>query len=485
MRLFFALAAARGQRVYITDATNAYANAPPPTFKSYLAIDDTYADWYHDKYPDRPRITKGMVLPIIKALQGHPEAGRLWEELINSILVDKMKLENCTHEQSLYHGTFNGEKILVCRMVDDISIACDDRKTADMFVASIEESGIKIRVEEDGDRYNGVDVDQTRDYIKLSCESFIDRMLLSHGWTTPGARETDRHDVVPLTPGKAHNLMSAEPGPMEGTAEHAALEKQMGFGYRTVLGELTYAYVVCRLDIGFATTFLARSSTRPTAEHYHALKSIARYLRAHKDWGLMYWRNQPRMDAPIKDFDLVPDDPSLPTFPATTALDRLVGFVDASHAACPRTRRSITGVLFTLAGACITFKSKMQATVSTSSTEAELIAAVYAAKMAKYFRSILKELGHEQKGPTILYEDNESAIKIVNAGRPTERARHIDIAHFAIQEWKKNGDIMLSHIPGIINSSDTMTKALAFSLLNRHVRRGMGHYGPPLPKPKP
>ena len=45
-----------------------------------------------------------------------------------------------------------------------------------------------------------------------------------------------------------------------------------------------------------------------------------------------------------------------------------------------------------------------------------------------------------------------------NARVPTERTRHIDIRFFAIQGWKEQGDIILRHIPGIINPSDDLTK---------------------------
>jgi hypothetical protein len=65
-----------------------------------------------------------------------------------------------------------------------------------------------------------------------------------------------------------------------------------------------------------------------------------------------------------------------------------------------------------------------------------------------------------------------------NASVPTERSRHIDISYFAIQDWKSAGDILLRHIPaGILNASDTMTKAVGWILHNRHARRLMGHYG--------
>jgi hypothetical protein len=137
----------------------------------------------------------------------------------------------------------------------------------------------------------------------------------------------------------------------------------------------------------------------------------------------------------------------------------------------------VTGLVFRLGTGAIAYRSKLQPTVATSSTESEFIAAVLAAKTAKYLRSVLHELGFSQTGPTVLYEDNQASILMANAGKPTERSRHIDIQYFALQEWVAAGDVILKHIPGVINPSDALTKALGWVLHNRHVRRMMGHYG--------
>jgi hypothetical protein len=77
-----------------------------------------------------------------------------------------------------------------------------------------------------------------------------------------------------------------------------------------------------------------------------------------------------------------------------------------------------------------------------------------------FFRSDL----HHLAGPTVLYEDNASAIRVINNNRPTERSRHIDIAWFAIQDWRAAGDIVLKHIKGTLNPSDDLTKALGWIL---------------------
>ena len=65
---------------------------------------------------------------------------------------------------------------------------------------------------------------------------------------------------------------------------------------------------------------------------------------------------------------------------------------------------------------------------------------------------------------------------MVNARIPTERSRHIDIQHFAIQDWKENGDLVMRHIMGILNPADDMTKPLGWVLHARHARRMMGHF---------
>ena len=135
--------------------------------------------------------------------------------------------------------------------------------------------------------------------------------------------------------------------------------------------------------------------------------------------------------------------------------------------------------MFILAGAAIVYRAKWIPTICTSSTEAEFIAAVSAAKAAKMLRSILQQLGFRQHGSTPIWVDNAAAIMMANAKKPTERSRHIDIQHFALQEWVQAGDVELAHIPGVINPSDALTKALGWVLHRRHCTRFMGLAGSP------
>ena len=139
----------------------------------------------------------------------------------------------------------------------------------------------------------------------------------------------------------------------------------------------------------------------------------------------------------------------------------MIAFFDAAHGNDLQNRRSTTGHAFVLSGGVTSCRCKTQSIAATSSTEAEFLAAVLTAKQARYLRSMLKELGFEQPGPTTLYCDNQSAINMVNARVPTERSRHADVQHFAIQDWKEAGNITMSFIPGIVNPSDDLTSLLA------------------------
>jgi hypothetical protein len=251
----------------------------------------------------------------------------------------------------------------------------------------------------------------------------------------------NQHDLSrpkePLPPRDIQQLYKLS-GPHEDTPDHAALEHKMGFRYRILLGELLYAYIIGRLDIGYVITTLANFFTHPAPFHYTKLCNVAKYLRCTIDWGLVYWRENPNPTLPDSPHLIPSYDPSdaLPAFPCAS-LHELIGYVDAAYVNDLHRRHCTTGYAFLLAGAAIPYRCKTQSLTATSSTEVEFLAAVTAGKITKYLRSILTELGYPPLGPTILYEDNASAIKMINAGKPTEQSCHIDIQHLTIQDWRQ------------------------------------------------
>ena len=108
------------------------------------------------------------------------------------------------------------------------------------------------------------------------------------GWDIPSPHEAiSEHKAIPFS-AKVVPSLDKEQGPLEDTQEPANLADKQGFSYRSLLGELMYAYVTCRPDIGYHVTTLSKFSTAPAAIHFTMLKNVAQYLCWTGSWGLIY-----------------------------------------------------------------------------------------------------------------------------------------------------------------------------------------------------
>jgi len=129
-----------------------------------------------------------------------------------------------------------------------------------------------------------------------------------------------------------------------------------------------------------------------------------------------------------------------------------------------------------MAGGAVVYRSKTQPVTALSSTKADFFAAVAAAKVILYLRSVIRKLHLVMSDSTPVYEDNEACIKIINANHPTDQTRHIDTPFFRVMEWRKRGDLKLIFIPGIMNPADSHSKPTGWVLHTRNCRRMMGQY---------
>ena len=125
-RIFYAVAAAENLLVYGADVANAFGEAPPPKQGFYIRPDKAFTDWWASK--GRPPIPPGYVIPVLKAMQGHPESPRLWERHVDKIIRD-IGFTPTTHEPCLYSGIIGGQRVLFMRQVDDFAIAAPSEST--------------------------------------------------------------------------------------------------------------------------------------------------------------------------------------------------------------------------------------------------------------------------------------------------------------------------------------------------------------------
>jgi hypothetical protein len=196
--------------------------------------------------------------------------------------------------------------------------------------------------------------------------------------------------------------------------------------------------------------------------HYDAVLAIFRYLSATRHHGITYTR--------VTTVELLPDTmpPSRKNaFPSDAANEHhindlyelLFGYADSDWAMDIRHRRSISGIIMMLAGGAIAWKCpRVQITISLSTTEAEILSASDAGRLALYLRSVLAELGHPQEYATVIFEDNRAAVLISQASHPTRQTRHIDIREFALLDWNDRGLIILESLDTSKNASDMLTK---------------------------
>jgi len=158
--------------------------------------------------------------------------------------------------------------------------------------------------------------------------------------------------------------------------------------------------------------------------------------------------------------------------------DVLKAAVDSDFAGDTVHRKSVSGIVIKLAGGAVLYKTQYQPTIAGSSTEAEFTAATEAGKYILHLRTILQEIGIQQEEATILFEDNQGALLMAMAQRPTKRTRHMDIKHFIIQDWLAEDLLCLHRIPTADNFSDAMTKAQGATLFYRHMNYIMGRVVP-------
>ena len=140
---------------------------------------------------------------------------------------------------------------------------------------------------------------------------------------------------------------------------------------------------------------------------------------------------------------------------------KLEGYSDADHASDKLDRKSITGTLFTLGKGTVSWTSQKQKSVAISSTESEYVALSETAREGIWLRELLKELECSQDGPTPLYVDNQSAIRLAYNTELHQRTKHIEVRYHFIRERVELGDFEVVYRRTEEQPADCLTKALA------------------------
>ncbi|GLC41061.1 hypothetical protein PLESTB_000947700 [Pleodorina starrii] len=264
-----------------------------------------------------------------RSLYGLHQAPRAWYVRLRSVL-EQMGFKPSGAEPGLFVKVEKGEPVYVLVYVDDLLIACKSIEVVNQLKAQLDKV-FEMRDLGESSFYLGFEIkrDRAARTLHVSQKRYVQEVLSKFAMEGANGRST---------PLDANVRLSSE-GELLDTSR---------FPYSELVGSLLYLSVCSRPDISFAVGALARHMAKPTTDHWSVAKGVLRYLAGTQDVGI--------------------------SFGGTGRLD-VVGFCD-SDLAGSEGRRSTSGFVFLLGGGAISWSSKLQPTIATSTAEAEYMAAL-------------------------------------------------------------------------------------------------------------
>jgi len=196
------------------------------------------------------------------------------------------------------------------------------------------------------------------------------------------------------------------------------------------VNSLLYRSTTTRPEIAFAVGVLSRYMSCPEEDHMRAAKGVLPYLRGATRLRVVYGDDKP-----------------------------LQGYVDAEWAGDIDARRSTTCFVFTLNDGPISWTSKRQSTVATSTAEAEYVAAAMATEEALWLRKLLSEPGVGGEAVP-MGEDNQACLALVKNPEATGCTNHVDVAYHIVRDYVAPGEVVFYSLPSADMPEDGMTKPL-------------------------
>ncbi|XP_019248574.1 PREDICTED: uncharacterized protein LOC109227835 [Nicotiana attenuata] len=182
--------------------------------------------------------------------------------------------------------------------------------------------------------------------------------------------------------------------------------------YRKLVGKLNFL-TNTRLDIAYSVQHLSQYMQSPRDSHLKAAMHVLRYLKGDPDW-----------------------------------------------AACPETRKSVSGFIALLGDSPFSWKSKKQSTVSLSSAEAEYKSARKAVAELIWLSKLLEELTMPLTLPIPIYCDEQAALHIARNPVFHERTKHIEVDCHFVRDKLIDGLISLHYVHTDDQLADILTKSL-------------------------
>ncbi|KAJ9545140.1 hypothetical protein OSB04_024847 [Centaurea solstitialis] len=405
IRLFLAFAAHMNFNVYQMDIKNAFLNGKLNE-EVYVAQPPGFVD---PKFPDH-------VYKLNKALYGLKQAPRAWYDTLSTFLLSKGFVRGKI-DSTLFLKKYPKHILLVQIYVDDIIFGSTNPKLCEKFELLMK-SEYKMSMMGELTFFLGLQIKQSEKGIFINQGKYVHEML-------------KKFDLTSCTPMKTP---MAPPLSLDKDSKGKPVDVTL---YRGMIGSLLYL-TASRPDIMYSTCLCARYQAEPKESHLTAVKRIFRYLKGTPNMGLWYSKDS--------GFDLT-------------------AYSDSDFAGCKIDRKSTTGGCHLLGGKLVSWTSKKQNSVSTSTAEAEYVAAGICCAQVLWLRNQLQDYDI-QLSKIPIYCDNTSAIAIANNPVLHSKTKHIEVRYHFIRDHVMNGDIELHFVPTEYQLADLFTKPLDVTRFN-------------------
>ena len=434
-RAIMATAARRDHELTQYDVTNAFVNASLP---------DT--DEIYMKQPPGYRYG-GIVLRIQKALYGLKQSPKLWQKRLSEAMI-KCGFRPSPHEACCF---IKDDDVILFSYVDDLVFSYPKSKKSIVEEAvALLETQFKLTGGKDLQWFLGIEVirDRPNKTIWLSQAAYMDK-LMTH------LRSDLARKKAPTTPIREEEHLP--------NTEHAS--PQSIHRYQRKMGGALYPAIITRPDIAFAASRLGRFASNPNAEHHEALDRLIHYLYGTRFHALQIGGSISASDS----------TPGAARLRARIEASDMLAISDASFADNSVDRKSSQGLIISLYGGIVYWRATKQDTVTTSTTEAELLALSHAAKEGLFMQRLIRELKLATvASPLRLQCDNQQTVGLVmkDDTKLATKLRHVDIHNHWLRQEAKNGMILVEHVYTDEMLADGLTKALKpgkFTEFRQHI----------------
>ena len=215
---------------------------------------------------------------------------------------------------------------------------------------------------------------------------------------------------------------------------------------------------------------MSRYAAAPRQGHLTAAEHLLGYLKTYPCRGYLINPKEPQIDPLYKVVTLPTDfgnqynyfqEDIDPRFPTAVLKEMMLSiFVDSDHAYDTVTGRSVTGMISFLGSTPLTWMSKKQKSVQTSTFGAEFTALKQAVDEAVTLRYHLRSMGIKVMRPTTIYMDNMSVVlNATNPGSPLNK-KCVALAYHFVREHVANKVVEIRKIDSTDNYADPFTKPM-------------------------